>query len=535
MKGRDPEKRFILHWLNVTFDCLSHIKIMMRAVPIFSLLLCILTAATIGVWAEDSLPVLTMDQVVEQALATGWDKRILTATLDMNRSQQALAEAKNSFNLSGKLGYTATAGLLGTYTDKDTMLGVLTPEILYPTMSKDTAAALGDSTIPLPQTITGSLTAAVPGSGGTPFTSIGLNASQKLQTNSYTGKAGIDTITNATTIGVSLSQTVWDGMPGGQPKAAIDRSRLVLQGQELGTKSNQLALVLKIRQAFLTMLVAQKNLDVLANIAARQNSLLTLAQAKFDLQQAIKVDLLSARISARNAELDQQNGQNSFVSAREALSVLMGRDAKQEYRISEPPTRNLPADNLAAALAMARSQRSDLQQLDLNAAASKIDQSLGLAATSPSVVITGGVNLALNWTTAGVKSQTQTGTFYAGLSLGVPILDAGQAAAQVAIATNQVAIYQQQNDQLARTVAMQVETAWHNCQVLAGRAETARQAVEMLALQYQLVQSQESSGTATIKDDLAAAANLASAELALLQAEFNLQLAILNLENSMGQ
>jgi outer membrane protein TolC len=483
-----------------------------------------------------------MDQVVAKALAAGYDNAILQDNLEISRQQQALTEAKNSFALSGKLAYTANGGLLGAYKDKDAMLGVPTPEQMNSTGSAPVSAAQaaanaaqGNSSYPIPQTITGSLSAAVPGTGGTPFTSIGLNASHKLQSTAHTDGSPTDTTNSSTTVGVALSQTVWDGMVGGQPKANIDRSHLVLQVQEQGARNNQLSLVLKIRQAFLTMLVAQKNLDVLANISARQATLAKQAKLKYDLQQATRIDLLNSQISARNADLDLQNGTNNFVAAREALSLLMGMDAKTNYRVEEPPVRSLPAPSLQEAIAKAMSQRSDWLQLDLNSQASQIDLALGQAAANPVVSINGGVNFSFNWITNNRDDQRQTGTFYAGLSLGMPILDAGQSAAQVANATRQLSVYQKQKAQLARTISMQIETAWNNCQILQGRVETARQSVEVLTLQYKIVQNQEASGTATIKDDLNAAANLSSAELALLQAEYNLQTAVLNLENSMGQ
>ena len=542
---------------------------MSRASAFLSVLLILLSFGAAPLWGQESLPVLTMDQVVEKALASGFDGRILAGNLELSRSQQAQTEARNSFGLSGRMAYTANAGLLGTYKDRNAMLGVPTPEQLlasgssgsssgssslpstysqYVTQQQAAAAAakassaaaaaaataLGDKAIPVPQTITASLTAAVPASG-TPFTSIGVSATQRLQLTGYTDNSPVDTTTNSTTLAVTLAQTVWDGVPGGQPKAAIDKSRLSLQVQELAARNNQLALVLRIRQAFLAMLVAQKNLDVLANIANRQASLLKQAQIKFTLQQATRLDLLNAQVSARNAELDLQSGRNTFTSTRANLSLLMGMDAGSEYRIAEPPPRPLPSSSLDEAIALALAQRTDLQQLNLNSRVSTIDQTLGMAAAHPVVSVNGGVNFQFNWTTLGKEDQRQTGTFYAGLSLGMPILDSGAAAAQTAIATRQLAIYQQQREQLTRSIGIQVETAWNNCQVLQGRVETTRQSVEALTLQHLIVQNQQEAGTATRKDELNALANLGSAELAHLQAQFNLQTAVLNLENTMGQ
>ncbi len=483
----------------------------------------------------------TMDQVVEKAVAAGYDSKILAANLEVSRNQQAQTQARNSFTLSGKLGYTANAGLLGTYTDVDSALGVPTPEKLLglptvPTAAQKAAAAeLGAATIPIPQTATASLTAAVPGSSGTSFTSIGLTATEKLVLNTYTNNSPAGITSHNTNVAVTLGQTLWDGLPGGQPKAAIDKSRLVLQNQVLGAKTNQLALVLKVRQAFFAMLMAQKNLGVLTEINAKQASLLRQVDIKYQLQQAIRIDLLNAQITARNAALDLQNGQNTLASTRLALSLLMGLDATADYRLEEPPSRPMPAASLEEARTKALSQRIDAQQLNVSIASSRIDLALGQAAANPIVAVNGGINLTLNWTTNGLDDSRQIGTFFAGLNLGLPILDAGQADAQTSAARNQLNVYQQQADQLTRTVSMQVESAWNTCQVLSGRVETAKQNVEMLALTEKVVQSQVDSGTATLKDALNATANLATAELAQLQAEFNLQTAILNLENTMGQ
>jgi hypothetical protein len=53
-------------------------------------------------------PVITLQQSIDAALASGLGNMILQGNLDVAQAQQALTVSKNSFSLSGSAGYGAT-------------------------------------------------------------------------------------------------------------------------------------------------------------------------------------------------------------------------------------------------------------------------------------------------------------------------------------------------------------------------------------------------------------------------------------------
>ena len=149
----------------------------------------------------------------------------------------------------------------------------------------------------IPQTISGSLVL----SG--PSTSLSLIGDQLL--------ASVPPIGNysQTVLGLNLAQTVWDGYPGGIAKATVQQGFLGLRNAELAADANQTTLLYQIKQAYYAMLSAQRNLAVFAQNLELQKSALEQEQTLYDLQQAEDVDLQTAKINEKSAEIDQRGGQ----------------------------------------------------------------------------------------------------------------------------------------------------------------------------------------------------------------------------------
>ena len=72
----------------------------------------------------------------------------------------------------------------------------------------------------------------------------------------------------------------------------------------MATDANKLTLAYQIKQAYYTMLSAQRNIAVYAQNFQFQQSALAQEQALYDLKQAVDVDLQTAQINLKSAEVD---------------------------------------------------------------------------------------------------------------------------------------------------------------------------------------------------------------------------------------
>ena len=160
---------------------------------------------------------------------------------------------------------------------------------------------------------------------------------------------------------------------------------------------------------------------------------------------------------------------------------------------------------------------------------------LGLikAQTSPTVSLTG-TSYWLNG--LGIDSLTpdqNAATISLGGKIGLPILDSGSAAYQKEANRYQQDVYDSQDDQLHRSISLDVENAYEAVQLQTAKLELSKLAADNSAGQYNLRKIQRQYGTATNQDVLAAAVNMVNASTANA-ARNALELAILQLQNAMG-
>ena len=73
-------------------------------------------------------------------------------------------------------------------------------------------------------------------------------------------------------------------------QATVDKSLLTLQGKEISTDASRLTLVYSVKQAYYTMLSAQRTLDLNKQILDKQNAVLKQIQQIYALKLASYVD-----------------------------------------------------------------------------------------------------------------------------------------------------------------------------------------------------------------------------------------------------
>jgi outer membrane protein TolC len=475
----------------------------------FCLFVTLVPLASLG--AQEQAAALTLAQATGAALAQGADSLIMQKNLDIAREQYRLSVSQNSFSLSGSVGESASYGF-----GDGTLLGL-------------NSLASGFSQTPQAGM---SLIA--------PLTSIGVTISPYSPANPLA--ADISQISSLFTpgppapspgatgsIGVNVAQTLWNGYPGGPAAAAMQKGLLALRGTELSTAAGRQNIVSAVTQAYFVMLSAQRNLSVKTEIREQQKGLLAQLGALEGLKQATAVDLRTAQINAQSAEIDVKGAENDLRISRIRLAQLIGRPRETEFTVAEQDDPQLPAGSLEEAVAEAMKNRTEIQQIELNRRASAIDRSVIRGQRTPTVSVTAGVTLIHDWSLLNTAGQ---GTL--GLKVGMPILDSGSTAHQLKANRIQAEAYTAREDQLRASIATDVEEAYELVQVTAQRLQVARLTAEKFDLKFTLKKTEAQYGTATNQDLLDASIDLANARSALVRAQRDVQLAILQLRNAMG-
>jgi outer membrane protein len=451
--------------------------------------------------AQETPPVVSLQQSIDAALSSGDDLKVLQGSLDVARAQHALNVSKNSFTLGASAGYGAgwSFGAYGT----------------NPTLKQELAGSLaGAQTGPL---------AGIVLSG--PLTSLSVSSSPYMPP--ATGGTATDTLSG---VGVSLSQTLWNGYPGGAAQATVDKSTLTLQGKELSTESGRLGLIYGVKQAYYTMLSAQRDLSLKKQILEKQNAVLRQISGLYDLKLATVADLKTAQFNAQSAQADVDGSQYSLRFARITLATFMGMPAETGFSVAETDDPVLPAATEDEAVSVGLSRRVEIKQVELNIKSSNVDLAVARGQATPTLSVTGGLNWLYDWTTG----PTSAGVASAGVKIAMPVLDAGAVKNQVDAIVRQNQVYAVQEAQFQKSITTGIKNAWEGVQLARERAAVAALNVEATSLQLQLVSAQRDAGTASNQDYLTAAVNLANAQNAANVAKSAAQLAVLQLQSLMG-
>jgi outer membrane protein TolC len=465
-------------------------------------------AAAISAGAQDAdqalSKVIDLREAIDSALAGGDDMRIAKANLDAATAQHALNLSKNGVALAATGSYAPVDGF-GQAADLSALqLGK--------------ASGIG-------QSISGGLNLSLGNASPTnPYSKLSLAVTQSIPPPSAPPSS------SSTLMSASLAQTLWDGYPGGQTKAAIDKSALTLQGKRLATDQSRSATIAKVKQAYVAMLGAQRTLSLRQGIFNKQDGLRKQIEAVFALKQASAIDIQTARINATSAELDVEASRHDLSLARQRLANLMGLAADSAFDVAETETPEFPAPSVDEAISIGLSKRVDAAQIELGKKSALVDVALAKAGAQPSVSIAAGFSLGM----IEASSPALASSASLGLKIGMPLLDAGAASAQIAATRAQIEAFDAQAAQLRETIAADIRDAYWTVQIQAERVSLAKDSQDMYEKTLELVKAQNQYGTATNQDLLTAQVNAANAEVGYLAAKSTYLLAELALETAMG-
>ena len=453
-------------------------------------ILCVgLLASSWAAAAEAGGPV-TLAGCLEAALASG-------AAARRARADLALAEARYAEARAGAA--PAVAGSASAGRDASSLTG--------------SSAAARRTSYPL-DTLRAGLTA----SG--PATSVDLSAAQSLEESSVP--------VHTTAVNLSARQTLWDGYPGGRGRAALRQAELTLQAARLTEEEARRTVVADLTQAYFAVLAAQSAVQLQAHTVAQRREELARVQALVEQSAGSSLDLLQARVNLTGAEVELLSARDALDSARARLSSLAGWPVEREYTVAEAAELGVPKIDAAAAQAL--EQRLDLRRLRLTAAAGEIALAAKRAERSPVVSVSGGVGWLQDWTAGDGRMS-----WNAGLSVSVPVYDAGLRVAQARqaeLANESVRI---QAEELTASITAEVRDAAAALRLKVAKAELARRSLELAQANYDVADLKLSAGAASPVDLLDASVKFSAARAAEMQARWDLQLAILSLQAATGE
>lgn len=454
-------------------------------------------------------PPLTLGAAVDEALAHGADQQVLSANLAAARAAAAAALAKAGLALGAGLSYGAS----------ETWNSPARPLVTSGASADPLVSSVGTVTkdAVVPQSAGATLTL------GTPSTSLSLKGTQNLQV------APSGALNTTTAASATLTQVLWNGYLGGPLQAAADKAVLQARTAEATAQANRNKVALSVKQAYFTLLSAQEGIAQLTLAVDQRAAALRFVQAKFEVQQVTGLDLKTAQLNARSAQLDLDAGRSALEVARRRLANLLGRSAADSLTVAQADDPEVGAATVDEAVAAALSNRVEIRSALGTAAAAQVDRDAALGALVPSFTLTGGLSFAKD-----NQTQKLSNVGSVALTMNTPALDAGSVAGLIDQTQAALRAAEIQVSQLRRSIPVDVIEAWNTWTVARQRYDVAVSQTEVAEGSLAIVKAQFEAGLKGIADEQTAELALSAAQQAQIKAKISYQVAALQVQALMG-
>jgi len=302
----------------------------------------------------------------------------------------------------------------------------------------------------------------------------------------------------------------------GERRAGLATARALMGSAEADAASIRADVRLSVQSAFYALAAARDLLGVAERNLARNESHLTLVQARREAGAVPQADVLRVQAGVAAARLDLISARSRLRIAAGGLNTAIGRPAETPVAIAPPDGAAPPptAADLAEAVAAAIANRPELRSEQLRVAAARAGVDGARAARAPKLRADG----SYGWNDTAVLPETKE--WQVGLSVDLPVFDAGSRAHRVARRKAELvreqAAYDQRVLQVRQEVwaaASELERAWES---IAANEATVRADEESL----RVVRERYRTGAALVTDLLDTQTALAVAESSLAAARW---------------
>ena len=288
--------------------------------------------------------------------------------------------------------------------------------------------------------------------------------------------------------------------------------------------------IFQVVQAYLGLLLAQKQQDVAGQSVKTAQSILNRSRARYESGVVVQSDLLSAqvRLASRQEELIRARNNLAFAAAQ--LDIAMGVPPEESYQLSQGLSEgSLPLAALPDLEKQALASRPDLKQIEAQQMAQKKTVSIAKSSYGPRLSAFGG------WETdSATLSQIQGNNWVAGLELQLDLFQGGAKKAQLtqakAMQERVAAAHQAAADQ----VRLEVRRAYYDFDSARQQMAVAQAAVGQAEESMRINQNRYNAGITTITDLLTIEEAMRRAQADYWEAVYRMRTSYANLELAAG-
>ncbi|HEX9151425.1 MAG TPA: TolC family protein, partial [Flavobacterium sp.] len=224
---------------------------------------------------------------------------------------------------------------------------------------------------------------------------------------------------NSLTYGVGLDWTVFDGF---KMFAKMDQLKEL---QKLGEAQLKLTIITKISDVnatYFDLVQQQQQLAALDSTIVISNQRLTLAQNRFTIGKASKLEVLNAQVDLNTDKVTFLRQKELFVNTKILLNQILAREAKIDFKVVD----TIAVDNklvLPELSALAEKQNPQLETQIINKRVSELQLKQIKAARYPTVKLNTGYNFSESQSSLGFTTQSSARGLNYGFSASLNLFD----------------------------------------------------------------------------------------------------------------
>jgi outer membrane protein TolC len=312
-----------------------------------------------------------------------------------------------------------------------------------------------------------------------------------------------------------------------QDQIAIAQANLRSQQSAFAATASQT--VLAVRQDYYNYVQSEEQVTAAQRAvnASQENVRVTAAQVRVGTSP--QFNLLEAQVQLATAQRTLTQAKAAAVLAQQQLAAVLNLPISTAINATTPMGLPTPPQDVEALVKQGLSNRPEIAQAQANIQSAQAAVDLAAAGLRPNVTVFGGPAAASN------NLSTNTPFIWTGtIQMTLTVFDGGLTRAKVEQARQQLNVAHVQLEQTQQTVEEQVRAAYLNLQQAAESLTSAQTGLVAAQETLRIANVRFQAGVGTQLDVVTAIQNLAAAEAAVVQAQFQYNLALAQIDQAVG-
>jgi outer membrane protein TolC len=376
---------------------------------------------------------------------------------------------------------------------------------------------------------------AIGNAGMLPTLAASVTANNRVQNSSQTLQSGVvnsldNAKNNSLNYGVNLDWTVFDGF---RMFARYDQLKELQKLGEAQLKQTILSKINAVTSTYFDLVQQQQQLKALDSTIVISNQRLALAQSRFGIGKASKLEVLNAQVDMNTDKVSLLKQKELYANTKILFNQILARDTKTDFQVTD----GIKVDSgllLPELTALAEKQNPQLEAQIIGLKIAELQLKQVKANRYPTIRLNTGYNLSETQASLGFATATSAKGFNYGFSAAVNLFDGfsqqrNEKIAQLQIANSKLSI-QEQNLALQSQLATSYQTYLTNIELIELEEKNESIAKQNLAITLDKFKI----GTITTLEFRTAQLNYVNAKVRNSNAQFQAKLSEIALKELAG-